>query len=177
MPEALDKAVETLGKGFAECRTRQRRLGKQCISKAFFAECFFSGTRQRGLPSARGHSAKKSNRYGDGVTETASLPSVCPAALGKESIFAECHLGHSAKSPPGRVPMSSSLLSAMCGTRQSVPLCRVPGLPHSAKKLYWCPGIGTLKLYDFMCSSPRFIHIVSHNFLETFSNFYHSLYI
>jgi hypothetical protein len=35
----------------------------------------------------------------------------------------------------------------------------------------------TLKLYDFMSSSLRFLHIVSHNFLQTFSNFYHSLYI
>jgi hypothetical protein len=74
--EALGKAVKTLGKVFAECRTRQSRLSKQCIGKAFFAEYFFSGTRQRGLPSARGHSAKKSNRYDDEVTETTSLPSV-----------------------------------------------------------------------------------------------------
>jgi hypothetical protein len=74
VPETLDKAP--LGKGFAECRTRQRRLGKQYIGKCFFAEYFFSGTRQRGLPSAREHSAKKSGRYGDEVTETASLPSV-----------------------------------------------------------------------------------------------------
>jgi hypothetical protein len=51
--KALDKALKTLGKGFAECHTRQRRLGIQCIGKAFFAEYFFSGTRQRGLPSAR----------------------------------------------------------------------------------------------------------------------------
>ena len=101
--------------------TRQRRLGKQCIGKAFFAEYFFSGTRQRGLPSAREHSAKKSGRYGDDV-------------------FAEClyrstrqriHLcrvpsGTLGKEPPGRVPMSGSLPSALCGTRQSRPLCRVP---------------------------------------------------
>jgi hypothetical protein len=53
VPEALGKALKTLGKGFAECHTRQRRLGKQCIGKAFFAEYFFSGTRQRGLSSAR----------------------------------------------------------------------------------------------------------------------------
>jgi hypothetical protein len=32
-------------------------------------------------------------------------------------------------------------------------------------------------LYDFMCRLLRFLHIVSHNFLETFSNFYHNLYI
>jgi hypothetical protein len=65
VPEALDKALKTLGKLFAECRTRQRGLGIQCIGKAVFAEYFFSGTRQSGLPSAREHSAKKSSRYGD----------------------------------------------------------------------------------------------------------------
>jgi hypothetical protein len=66
VPEALGEALKTLGKGFAECYTRQRRLGKQCIGKAFFAECFFSGTRQTSLPSASEHSAKKSGRYGAG---------------------------------------------------------------------------------------------------------------
>jgi hypothetical protein len=66
VPEALGKALKTLGKGFAECRTRQRKLGTQCIGKAFFAEYFFSGTWQRGLPSAREHSAKKISRYSDG---------------------------------------------------------------------------------------------------------------
>jgi hypothetical protein len=54
------------------------------------------------------------------------LPSVCPTALGKESIFAECHRGHSAKNPPGRVPMSGSFPSVLCGTRQRGRLCRVP---------------------------------------------------
>jgi hypothetical protein len=43
VPEALGEALKTLGKGFAECNTRQRRLGKQCIGKDFFAEYFFSG--------------------------------------------------------------------------------------------------------------------------------------
>jgi hypothetical protein len=66
VPEALGKALKTLGKGFAECDTRQRRLGKQCIGKAFFVEYFFSGIRQRGLPSAREHSTKKSGCYCDG---------------------------------------------------------------------------------------------------------------
>jgi hypothetical protein len=47
VPEALGKALKTLGKLFAECRTRQRGLGIQCIGKAIFAEYFFSGTRQR----------------------------------------------------------------------------------------------------------------------------------
>jgi hypothetical protein len=68
--EALGKALKIIGKAFAECHaecdTRQRRLGKQCIGKAFFVEYFFSGTWQKGLPSAREHSAKKSGRYDDG---------------------------------------------------------------------------------------------------------------
>jgi hypothetical protein len=64
VPKALGEALKTLGKGFAECDTRQRRLGKQCIGKAFFAECLFLGTRQTSLSSAREHSAKKSGRYG-----------------------------------------------------------------------------------------------------------------
>jgi hypothetical protein len=120
VPEALGKALKTLDKGFAECDTRQRRLDKQCIDKAFFAEYFFSGTRQRGLPSAREHSAKKSGRYGDGVMETASLSSVkddtrqrarqggspCQvlcrvlcAALGKACLFAECQRHNTRRSP------------------------------------------------------------------------------
>jgi len=40
VPAALGKARNTLGKGFAECRTRQRAVGK-----GFFAECHISGTR------------------------------------------------------------------------------------------------------------------------------------
>jgi hypothetical protein len=33
------------------------------------------------------------------------------------------------------------------------------------------PKRSTLKLYDFMCSSLRFLHIVSYNFVQTFSIF------
>jgi len=36
---ALGKASQALGKGFAECRTRQRSLGKDLIGKNFIAEC------------------------------------------------------------------------------------------------------------------------------------------
>jgi hypothetical protein len=39
------------------------------------------------------------------------------------------------------------------------------------------PKRTTLEIIDFQCGSLRFVHIVRHNFLETFSNFYHSLYI
>jgi hypothetical protein len=40
VPEALGKALKTLGKGFAECRTRQRGLGTQCIGKASLPSTF-----------------------------------------------------------------------------------------------------------------------------------------
>jgi hypothetical protein len=49
---------------------------------------------------------------------------------------------HSAKNPPGRVPMSGSLPSARFGTRRT--LCRVPETLHSAKNLYRYPGLGSL---------------------------------
>jgi hypothetical protein len=47
VPEALGKGHFALGKAFAECRTRQRALGKIFVGKGFFAECLLSGTRQR----------------------------------------------------------------------------------------------------------------------------------
>jgi hypothetical protein len=125
--------------------------------QSLLCRVLFSGTRQRGLPSARQHSAKKSSRYGVGwqrwrlaecpgrhSAKDPSLPSVCPTALGKESIFAECHLGHSAKNPLGRVCMSGSLSSARYGTRQSMLLCRVSETLHSTKNLYRCPGLGSV---------------------------------
>jgi hypothetical protein len=113
VPKALGKPLKTLGKGFAECRTRQRGLGTQCIDKAFFAEYFFSDTRQIGLPSVRGHSAKKSSCYGAGWRRRRSylcrvsawqhstknppegspcqvLCRVLGMALGKACFFAEC---------------------------------------------------------------------------------------
>jgi hypothetical protein len=41
------KGYFTLGKGFAECNTRQRTLGELYIGSGLFAEYFLSGTRQR----------------------------------------------------------------------------------------------------------------------------------
>jgi hypothetical protein len=143
VPEALGKALKTLGKGFAECDTRQRRLDKQCIGKALCRVLFLGHSTKR-FAECQGALGKEKWPLRRRVTEMASLPSVFPEALGKESIFAECHLGHSAKDPPGRVLMSGSLPSATCGTRQSVPLCRVPQTLHSAKNLYLCPGLGSL---------------------------------
>jgi hypothetical protein len=36
VPEALGKAWKTLGEGFTECDTRQKRLGELYISNDFF---------------------------------------------------------------------------------------------------------------------------------------------
>ena len=42
----LGKGSFALGKGFAECGTRQTALGKKSDGEGTFAECLFSGTRQ-----------------------------------------------------------------------------------------------------------------------------------
>jgi len=47
VPAALGKGTIALAKAFAECRTRQRAIGKFFVEKGFFAECILSGTRQR----------------------------------------------------------------------------------------------------------------------------------
>jgi hypothetical protein len=143
VPEALGKALKTLGKIFAECHTRQRGLDIQCISKAVFVEYFFralgkvvcrvpESTRQR-------KAAVTTTGDGGGVfaecpgrhsAKEFTLPSVCLTALGKESAR--------------EVPLSGTLPSVWYCTRQSVVLCRVSEPLHSAKNLYWCPGLGSL---------------------------------
>jgi hypothetical protein len=93
--------------------TFYRALGKEV--------CRVPGsTRQRSLPSAKEHSAKKSGCYGDEVTETTSLPSV------KDDLCRVSSRKHSAK--------NTSLPSALWDTRQRArqggspcqALCRVP---------------------------------------------------
>jgi hypothetical protein len=123
--------------------TRQRRLGKQCIGKASFAECFLSGTRQNSLSSAREHSAKKSGRYG-AEWRRRWLCRVSLVTLGKETaregphvrFFSECLKWHSAKTTSlpsasditlGKEPkpVSRSVLFAECydpDTRQRASL-------------------------------------------------------
>lgn len=44
--KALDKTLETLGKHFVECHTRQRAAGMGFIGKGSIIECNQSGTRQ-----------------------------------------------------------------------------------------------------------------------------------
>jgi hypothetical protein len=93
----------------------------------------------------------------------------CQRVLDKEKRLSRCLvtsplpsiLGDTRQRGYQRAPLSVSLPSALGGTRQSVLLCRV----------------SRPQLYDFICRLLRFLHIVCHNFLETFSNFYHSLYI
>jgi hypothetical protein len=76
--------------------------------------------------------------------ETASLPSVPGDTRQRSYLCRVSTRQHSAKNPPGRVPMSGSLSSARYGTRQSVLLCWVSETLHSAKNLYRCPGLGSL---------------------------------
>jgi hypothetical protein len=45
--QTLGNGYFTLGKGFAECNTRQITLGELYIGSGLFAEYFMSGTRQR----------------------------------------------------------------------------------------------------------------------------------
>ena len=75
MPEALGKVTIALGKGFAECRTRQRTLGKIFVGKGFFAECL------------RRLSAKKSYRHGGFLTNGCFCRVSPGKALGKELKF------------------------------------------------------------------------------------------
>jgi hypothetical protein len=103
--EVLGKALKTLDKGFTECHTRQRRLGKQCIGKAFFAEYFFSGTRQT-VHVCRVFDTRQTCLCR--LWSCAECPALGKSARYREPYFAEC------------------------GYRQSL-LCRVPDKRHSTK--------------------------------------------
>ena len=89
MSEALGKAWKTLGEDFAECDTRQRKLGELYIGNDFFAEHFLSGTRQRLYRVSLGTRQRKVaiTAPGDGNEAVAECHRV---ALGKGSLFAEC---------------------------------------------------------------------------------------
>jgi hypothetical protein len=140
---------------FAECDTRQRgalssvraiALGKEPRPEhryRFFAECNGAGTRQRSkLCRVPCQTLGKVPDMGTPLAD--SLSSVCLTALGKCNSFAECRLGHSAKTPspsPGAVTAAFSLPSARekYSAKKAlpmhcvpIPLCRVR---HSAKPL------------------------------------------
>jgi hypothetical protein len=148
VPEALGKARKTLGKDSSANSksataslpsTFYRALGKDFAEYQSVLGKEKCSSRHRvmetaPLPSVLGDTRQKSylcrvspNTLGKEVT---SLLSVYRPALGKGSTSGSL--------------LSGSLSSALGGTRQSLPLCRVPGPQHSAKKLYRCPGIGSL---------------------------------
>jgi hypothetical protein len=122
--QTLGKGYFTLGKGFAECNTRQRTLGELYIGNSLFAEYFLSGTRQILCRVSFDTRQRK---------VTVTTPS------DGDGSFAECLLWHSAKRlilpsvcssgprqrrvqwapPPVPVPR------ALEGTRQRRLLCRV----------------------------------------------------
>jgi hypothetical protein len=124
--ETHGKGYFTLGKGFAECNTRQRTLGELYIDNSLFAEYFLSGTRQRLCRVPFGTRQRK---------VTVMAPS------DGDGSFVECLLWHSAKRPilpsvcsrgprqrlvqwaPPPVPVPRALI----GTRQRRLLCRVSG--------------------------------------------------
>jgi hypothetical protein len=82
--ETHGKGYSTLGKGFAECNTRQRTLGELYIGNSLFAEYFLSGTRQRLCRVSFGTRQRK-------VTVTAPSDG--------DGSFAECIPWHSANRP------------------------------------------------------------------------------
>jgi hypothetical protein len=63
-----------------------------------------------------------------------SLPSAVGQTLGKGNSFAECHPGHSAKTPsPSPVAVTAAFF-AECSLALGKPLCQVPEKKYSAKK-------------------------------------------
>ena len=120
MKQWLCRVPQALGKGFAECNTRQTAHGIYSAGKRLFAECFLLGTRQilcRELKPTLG-GKKVTRQRGDGHDAFAecprpdtrqtchvcrvsnpghsanlpSLPSVKSRALDKPVIFVECQI-------------------------------------------------------------------------------------
>jgi hypothetical protein len=117
---------------FAECNTRQRGALPSVITIAlgkeprpghryrFFAECISPGTRQRTRLCRVPYQAL--GKVSDcGTLLADSLPSVVRPTLGKVYPFAECHLGHSAKTlSPSPVAVTTAFLCrVLSDTRQS----------------------------------------------------------
>jgi hypothetical protein len=137
---------------FAECNTRQSTslpsvrtiaLGKEPRPRhryRFFAECNGSGTRQRSTLCRVPYQAL--GKVPDMGTPLAdSLSSAVRQTLGKGNSFAECHLGHSAKTPsslPGAVT-TAFLCRVFSGTRQTT-------LPSAREKV-----LGKEGFVDALC--------------------------
>jgi hypothetical protein len=170
VPEALDKALTTLGKLFAECRTRQRGLGIQCIGKAVFVEYFFLGTRQR-------KAAVTATGDGDGVFAEC-LPDSTRQRIRQRGphvrYFTECLVWHSAKrasltsaraSTLGKepIPVPMSWFFTECygpDTRQSTSLPSVTLGKVTSIHLFICflYSIQTNKIYHIYITYITYIH-------------------
>jgi hypothetical protein len=61
--KTLVKAWKTLGEGFAECNTRQRKLDELYIGNDFFAEYILSSTQQRLYRVSTGTQQRKSSSW------------------------------------------------------------------------------------------------------------------
>jgi hypothetical protein len=151
-----------------------KRARKTVHRQRLLCRVLFLGHSAQTLPSARQYSAKKSRRHGAG--QYSSKKSLRWHST-KKLLFVECLLVHSAQKvffveclPAStrqkirqRVPMLGSLPSAFEGTWQSVPLCWVPGPPHSAKNLYRCPGLGSLSSAMVLTLGKAPLRRVSHS--------------
>jgi len=87
VPAALGKGTIALGKGFAECRTRQRPLAKICVGKELFAECHLSSTRQRLCRVLSRLSAKKRHRHGSSTANGGFAECLPSRHSAKKTIF------------------------------------------------------------------------------------------
>jgi hypothetical protein len=109
----------------------------------FFAECNGSGTRQRSTLCRVPYQAL--GKVPDMGTPLAdSLPSVGRQTLGKGNSFAECHLGHSAKtlSPSTGAVTAAFLCRVFSGNRQTT-------LPSIREKVLGKEGFA-----DALCAEP-----------------------
>ena len=142
VPRTLGKGPIALGKMFAECYTRQSVFGEKNDGEDDFAECLFSGTRQRFYREQKSSWQNKVTRPGKGRWRLfCRVPD--GKALGKHLNFAEC------------LPS---------GTRQSHHVRRVPASRHSAK--FEClPSTSTSTLGKLAPWGPR-----KHRFAECYCN-------
>ena len=142
-------SVFTLGKGFAECSTRQRLLGKIFLGKGSLPSAFYRGTQQNKKKFAEclGRHSAKYFRPLRRRPLTVILPSARPSTRQKKFIFLKNYFAE-CPSPGTR---QSFFLFFLKSTLPSAPaqalskvffiffkklLCRVPLARHSAKYFF-----------------------------------------